>query len=67
VEKIKIWPLRNLTSFGMARCGYLWQANNMGNKNARKREKKKPKQEKPQRGNFTPPSPRVITQAPKTS
>jgi hypothetical protein len=45
----------------------LWQAIGMGNKNARKREKKKPKQEKPQRGNFTPPSPRVITQAPKPS
>jgi hypothetical protein len=51
----------------MARHPDLWQAIGMGNKNARKREKKKPKQEKPQRGNFTPPLPRVITQTPKTS
>jgi hypothetical protein len=37
----------------------------MGSKDARKREKKKPKQEKVQRGNFTPPTPRIIKEAPK--
>jgi hypothetical protein len=37
----------------------------MGNKDARNREKKKPKQEKVKRGNFVPPAPRVIREAPK--
>jgi hypothetical protein len=45
----------------------LWQAMSMGNKNAPKREKKKPKQEKVKRGNFTQPVSRVISPAPKTS
>jgi hypothetical protein len=39
----------------------------MGNKNAPKREKKKPKQEKVKRGNFNQPVPRVIREAPKAS
>jgi hypothetical protein len=49
----------------MARRANLWQAIHMGNKNAPKREKKKPKQEKPKRGNFVQPAPRIVTEAPK--
>jgi hypothetical protein len=52
-------------SGAMAQPSNLWQAMGMGNKNAQKREKKKPKQDKPKRGNFVQPAPRVITQAPK--
>jgi hypothetical protein len=55
----------NLKFTGMARRTILWQAMRMGNKNAPKREKKKPKQEKVKRGNFTQPAPRVVTEAPK--
>ena len=49
----------------MAQRAGLWQAMDMGNKNAPKREKKKPKQEKLKRGNFTQPAPRIVTEAPK--
>jgi hypothetical protein len=37
----------------------------MGNKNAPKREKKKPKQNKDKRETYSPPTPRIVREAPK--
>jgi hypothetical protein len=51
----------------MARRASLWQSMGMGNKNAPKREKKKPKQEKLKRGNFTQPISRVVSPPTKTT
>jgi hypothetical protein len=56
------WPPGNLevTVPGLAKLTRLWQAVVMGNKDARKREKKKPKQKPPKREAFNPAPARVI-------
>jgi hypothetical protein len=50
----------NRASDVLAKFHDLWQSVGMGNKNAPKREKKKPKQNKPKRGDFTQPAPRIV-------
>jgi len=60
-----LYALLPKNAMRLASAGNLWQAIWMGNKDARNREKKKPKQEKVKRGNFVPPAPRVIREAPK--
>jgi hypothetical protein len=49
----------------LAKFSDLWQAVGMGNKNAPKREKKKPKQNKDKRQTYSPPAPRIVREAPK--
>jgi hypothetical protein len=44
----------------LAKRGNPWQAANMGNKDARGREKKKPKKNKPERIVVSQPAPRIV-------
>lgn len=47
-------------SLALAKRGNPWQAANMGNKDARRREKKKPKKNKPERIVVSQAAPRIV-------
>jgi hypothetical protein len=48
------------TSLALAKCGNPWQAAVMGNKDAQRREKKKPKKNKPERIVVSQAAPRIV-------
>jgi hypothetical protein len=48
------------TSLALAKRGNPWQAANMGNKDARRREKKKPKKNKAERIVVSQAAPRIV-------
>jgi hypothetical protein len=48
------------TSLALAKGGNPWQAAKMGNKDARRREKKKPKKNKPERIVVSQAAPRIV-------
>jgi len=52
-------------SFALANCGNPWQAVAMGNKDARRREKKKPKKNKAERIVVSQAAPRIIRETPE--
>jgi hypothetical protein len=52
-------------SIALAKCGNSWQAVAMGNKDARGREKKKPKKNKAERVVVSQAPPRIIREAPE--
>jgi hypothetical protein len=57
----QLWSL----AFPLAKIGFSWQALPMGNKDARGREKKKPKKVKAERIVLTPAPPRIVRETPE--